>query len=265
MYNYALQRGIRPAEVQQVEVLRGYGLAAKSSDHRILIGSEALMERDDVNLREARRAQRDRDFAGQTLAYMAVDGELVGLFAMVDRARPGMNQIVRTLRRHGIRTILLTGDPPQAAEVMARSAGMDEVLAGISPDQRAHEVSGTRGTEGILAIGGDPNRDGEMLQVGDISIAVTEAPPMGQLPGIWLMRGTFADLIPAIEVARHTRTVMYQSAALAMIWNVVMMGAGAIGVLGPHGPVIAGGAAALLSSIVAASSRRLLGRQPSVS
>jgi P-type E1-E2 ATPase len=198
------------------------------------------------------------ELAGQTLAYMAVDGTLVAVFAMMDRARPGVTQIVRTLRRQGVQSILLTGDPSQAARTMAREAGMDEVMAEIPPNRRAHEVSDTWDTDGVLAIGGDPNRDGELLQVGDVSIAVSEMAPSGQPPGVWLVRGTFADLLPAIEIARFSRRVSYQNAAISAIWSALWVCVGALGILGIHGPVIAGGAATLLFSMLSASSRRLL-------
>jgi P-type E1-E2 ATPase len=258
IYSYALQQGIRPVDVRRVEVLRGYGLAARTKGRRILIGSRVLMERDHVSLDQARMVEAE--LAGQTLAYMAVNGTLVAVFAMVDRARPGVTQIVRTLRRQGVQSILLTGDPSRAARAMAREAGMEEVMAEIPPNRRAHEVSDTWVTNGVLAIGGDPNRDGELLQVGDVSIAVSEVVPPGQPPGVWLVRGTFADLLPAIEIARYSHRVSYQNAAITAIWNALWVFVGAIGVLGIHGPVIAGGAAALVFSMLSVSSRRLLGR-----
>jgi Cu+-exporting ATPase len=262
LYDFAVAQGIRPAQIEEVEFLHGYGLAARIGTRRVVIGSRALMEREEIDMAPAASAETKVAAGGKSVAFVAVDRELAGMFALADRARPGITQIVAALKRLGVHTTLLTGDPPRAAQAMAREAGMEGVLAEIPPDRRALELTDSRGPDEVLAVGGHPEKDGDLLQVGDVSIGVTEAPIPRVAAGVWLMRGTFADLLPAIEVARHARVVSRQNAALAVVWTAVVMALGALGILGSHGPCIAGGASALLSSVLAASTRRLLGRQP---
>jgi cation transport ATPase len=163
-----------------------------------------------------------------------------------------------------VHTTLLTGDPTEAATQMAREAGMDDALAAVPPDRRARELTDSR-REGVLAVGGDPCKDESLMQVGDVGIAVTEAlSAQATTAGVWLIRGTFADLVPAIEVARHTRSVARQNTIVSVVWTALLMLAASVGILGAHGAFIAGGGAALLSSVLAVSTRRLLGRQPPV-
>ena len=266
LYDHAVMQGVRPAEVQSVEMLPGYGLRATRGAERVLIGSRTLMEREGVDLGAASQTEARLTASGQSLAYAAVDGVLAGVFALADRARPGVGSIVGALRGLGVHTTLLTGDPPGAARAMALEAGMDDVLASVPPEERARELTDSRDVDGVLAVAGDPARDGGLMQVGDVAVAVSESVTSSVVPtpGVWLVRGTFADLIPAVEVARHVRTVAAQNGALAVAWTLGLMGAAVLGLLGGHGPLIAGGGAALLSSVLVVSAGRLLGRQPPV-
>jgi cation transport ATPase/YHS domain-containing protein len=262
LYNYAAGEGVKATALAELEKVRGYGLRAVVSDRAVLIGSRALMETNGIDLRKAGDSIAEFAFAGQTVAYIAVEGRLAAVVGMSDRVRSGVSQIMTSLKRMRIQTTLLTSDTPQVARQMARQAGIDEIIAETAPEQRARRMSDTRGPDHILAVASDPNRDGELMEAADVSIAVEEVIPSQCQPSVWLPRGTLADLLPAIEVAKQVRKIEDQNAAIAIIGQVLLLAAGAFGVLGHHGPLIAGGVTALLPLVLSSSARRVQHHKP---
>jgi Cu+-exporting ATPase len=166
-----------------------------------------------------------------------------------------MAQLAPLLRRLGVHTVLMTGEPPVAARALARAAGIDNVMAGVPVERRVLEVSGARGADRVIAVAGDPQRDMAVMLAGDVSIAVSELAPCGGRYGVCLSRGTFADVAPAIALARDARAAATVNATAAIVWNLLLIGVAAAGVLGVHAPLIAGTATALVSSVLAAWTR----------
>jgi len=260
LYEFAARQA-KPAAVRQLQTIAHFGLVAQAGARQVAIGSRELMLREGVDLSPAADVVAPWVSRGESAAYVAVDGALAAVFSLADRPRAGMAQLAPLLRRLGVKTVLMTGEPPVAARSLARAAGIDNVMAGVAVERRVREVSSARGVhDRVIAVAGDPHRDMAVMLAGDVSIAVSELAVGGTHYGVCLLRGTFADVAPAITLARQARGVATVSATAAIVWNLLLIGAAAVGGLGVHAPLIAGTATALVSSLFATWTRGRLRR-----
>ena len=260
LYEFAARQA-KPTAVKQLQTIAHFGLVAQAGTRQVAIGSRELMLREGVDLSSAADAVAPWVSRGESAAYVALDGALAAVFSLADRPRAGMAQLAPVLRGLGVQTVLMTGEPPVAARALARAAGIDNVMAGVAVERRVSEVISARGVhDRVIAVAGDPHRDTAVMLAGDVSIAVSELAACGTHYGVCLVRGTFADVAPAITLARQARAVATVNATVAIVWNLLLIGAAAVGGLGVHAPLIAGMATALVSSLFTAWIRGRLRR-----
>jgi Zn2+/Cd2+-exporting ATPase len=155
----------------------GMGISARIDGREIAAGNRRLMERLGIPLKDGGRAALDRLLeAGQTPVLVARDGRLIGLLGLSDMAREGAAEAIARLREIGIgRIVMLTGDQRGAAEAIAREVGIDEVHAGLLPEDKLALVQSMRAEGAHVAMVGDGINDAPALAAADTSIAMGAA------------------------------------------------------------------------------------------
>jgi Cu+-exporting ATPase len=235
---------IDPPRATEFRAFAGRGVTATIGGRHVIVGSERL-------LREAGRdpsalAARAADLAGagKTLAWVADDQGPLGLLAFGDSPKPSAARAVARLRAAGARSVMLTGDNPGAARVVATALGIDDVRAGLSPEAKAAEIARLR-AEGVVAMVGDGLNDAPALAAADVGIAMSTGTDVAvSAAGITLMRGDPGLVPDAILVARRTRRKIAEGLVWAFGYNIVGIPLAAIGLLTP---TLAGAAMALSS------------------
>src|SRR5690606_28685755 len=109
---------------------------------------------------------------GWTLVLVALDGELSLVLGIGDQLRPSSPRAVRVLRRLGVRPVLTTGDHRAAAEAVAALAGIDDVYAGESPDDKAGRVAALQREGRVVGMVGDGSNDAPALAAADAGLAI---------------------------------------------------------------------------------------------
>ncbi len=151
---------------------------------------------------------RHMDYQACSASFIAVDGELAGLLVFLDTVRRETPQTLRRLRNRGIeRIVMLTGDRLETAEMIALSAGIDELRAGLTPEDKVQAVQ-----QGCQRA--------STLMVGD---GINDAPR-------W-RRPTLA--VEALDIARHTRFIARQGVLVGMGMSLLAMALAALGYLPP--------------------------------
>jgi Cu+-exporting ATPase len=203
---------------------------------------------------------------GRTVMWVgALDPEpaWLGLIAVADPVKPAAVAAVRHLREIGIETVLLTGDNERTAEDVAAQLGIERVLAGVLPEEKAAEIQRLQAEGRQVGMVGDGVNDAPALAVADVGIAMgTGADVAMQTAGITLMRGDPLLIGDAIAVSRATYHKIRQGLFWAFIYNVIGMPAAALGLLSP---VIAGAAMALSSVSVVTNALLLRRWRPAAS
>jgi Cd2+/Zn2+-exporting ATPase len=159
--------------VTAFESLPGLGAQALVGDAAVVLGSHRLLEERGVcsDALHATLEQQPQD--GRTTVLVADGERALGIIAVADEIRESAADAVRLLRAQGIRHVaLLTGDQPAAAEALANAVGVDQVRAGLMPDDKVREVADLRRRFGALAMVGDGVNDAPALVAADVGIAM---------------------------------------------------------------------------------------------
>jgi Cu+-exporting ATPase len=226
----------------------GMGVVARVAGRRLAIGNERLMRSKgvDTSAGEARALALEEN--GRTVMWVAaLEPRLqwLGLIAAADELKPTAAEAVRRLDAIGVTTVLLTGDNARTAARIASSLGIQRVLAGVLPQEKAAEIRRLQGEGRRVAMVGDGVNDAPALAAADIGMAMgTGADVAMQAAAVTLMRGDPRLVGDAIAVSRATYRKIRQGLFWAFFYNVVALPAAALGYLSP---MVAGAAMALSS------------------
>jgi Cu+-exporting ATPase len=245
-------------EVSGIRAVAGRGVSATlrqdGADVEVFLGSEAWMAERGVDVAELAGSARAQESEGRTVSFVATQQlsrppRVLGLLAFGDAVKPGAAAAVSTLRRLGVRTVLLTGDNAGAAAAVAREIGLDEVRAQVLPEQKAEAIRSLRaqgtGAQQVVAMVGDGVNDAPALAAADVGIAMGTGTDVAMhTAAITLMRGDPGLVPAAIDISRRTYAKIRQNLFWAFVYNVVGIPLAALGYLSP---VIAGAAMALSS------------------
>jgi Cu+-exporting ATPase len=240
----------------------GKGVTGTVEDHSIALGNLALMRSLEIELgtsvAEAERLRAE----GQTVMFVAVDGELAGMLGVADPIKDGSARAVADLRTQGIRVIMLTGDSRTTADAVAGQLGIDEVLAEVLPDQKLAAIEAFQAEGHRVGMAGDGINDAPALARADVGIAMGTGTDVAmESAAVTLVKGDLRDVARARALSRATIVNIKQNLFFAFVYNVLGIPIAA-GVLYPVfgvllSPMIAAAAMSLSSVSVIANALRL--------
>jgi Cu+-exporting ATPase len=209
-------------------------------------------------------AAEQAEAVGQTVAWVAADGAVVGWLAVADRLKPESRSAVAQLRAAGLDPWLLSGDRASAARAVADEVGIgpDRVTAEVQPDQKAARVAELQAAGERVAMVGDGLNDAPALAQADLGIAIgTGADVAIEASDLTLVGDDLRAVAAGIGLARATMRVIRQNLVWAFGYNVALIPIAA-GILYPFtgwtlNPALAAGAMALSSVSVVTNSLRL--------
>ena len=261
--NAAEERKIRLSPVDQFVALPGVGVAGKVRGHEVAIGQQALMGMANVRLSDDLLDKADRlQKLSHTVIFIAVDGKVAGLFAVGDKLKETTAEAVKGLQALGLRVVMLTGDHASTAQRVAMDLNIDEVVAGVTPEEKLCEVYRARDAGRKVVVAGDGINDAPALAAAQVGIAMGTGTDVAmQSADITLMKGDLGGILQAFNVSRATMKIIRQNLWFAFLYN----GLGiplAAGVLYPLtgwllSPMIASAAMSLSSLCVILNSLRL--------
>ena len=259
----ANERTLELGEPENFEVQVGAGISAVVSGRSVVIGNAAQMQSvgvDPAPLKDAAEARR-REGAGVML--IAVDGKLAGLVAVADPIRANAREAIEALRKQGLRVIMLTGDNPTTAQVVADAVGgLDGVHAELKPDDKARIVGEFKAAGAKVAMAGDGINDAPALAAADVGLAMGTGTDVAiESAGITLTKGDLAAVVRARALAKATMRNIRQNLFFSFLFNGIGVPVAA-GVLYPvsgilMSPMFAGAAMALSSFTVVLNALRL--------
>jgi Cu+-exporting ATPase len=258
----ARDRGLSPGSAADFEAVTGKGVRGTVDGRRVALGNPAMMQ--DFGL-ETGKAEARADTLradGKTAMFVAVDGALAGIVAVADPIKQSTEGAIRDLHALGLTIIMATGDNQRTAEAVARQLGIDEVRAGVLPEDKQKLVEELRAKGASVAMAGDGVNDAPALAAADVGIAMsTGADVAVESAGITLMRGDLVGLVRARKLAVATLRNIRQNLFFAFAYNAAGVPIAA-GVLYPVvglllSPMIAAAAMSLSSVSVISNALRL--------
>ena len=257
--------GGRPqGEAADVTAVAGKGLLGSVEGHQIMAGTQAWLDASAIDTRPLADAASTWTNEARTVVMAAIDGKAVAAFALADTLRAEAPAVVASLKRRGIRVVMLSGDHTRTAEAVARHAGVDEVTAEVLPDGKVAVIKALQQSGRRVAMIGDGLNDAPALAQADIGMAMASGTDIAaEAASVTLMRSDLVGVEQAIVLARKTMATMRQNLFWAFAYNVVgiPIAAGALypafGIL--LSPMLASAAMAFSSVSVVSNSLRLRG------
>jgi len=195
------------------------------------------------------------------ISYGIIDGKVEGAIALADVIRPESKTAIATLKRMGIKTMMLTGDNKQVAAWVASEIGIDEVFAEVLPDQKSAKVKEVQSRGIIVAMTGDGVNDAPALAQADVGIAIGAGTDVAtETADIILVNSDPRDVAAVVGLARATYRKMVQNLIWATGYNAFAMPLAA-GVLASQGLLLSpaiGAVLMALSTVVVAVNARML-------
>jgi heavy metal translocating P-type ATPase len=230
----ARARGLSLSFPTQVTEAPGQGIRGTVDGRRVAVG-RADWVMPDAASPWLRRVRRRLDREGLASVFVAVDGAPAGALLLEDRLRPDSPRTLRLLRREGItRIVMVTGDHIDVAETIGAAVGVDEVLADRTPEEKLAAVRQAR-AQGPMVMVGDGINDAPALAAADVGVAMGArgATASSEAADVVLTADRLDRLVDAVRIARRSRHIALQSAALGMGMSVAAMLVAAAGYLPP--------------------------------
>jgi Cu+-exporting ATPase len=251
----AEERGIALDEVSDFQATPGLGIAGRTAGHRVVLGTEAHLAQHGVDVAAlAERAEALRR-GGQSVVFVAVDTALAGLLGVADPVKETTPEAIATLRAEGVRIVVLSGDNEATARSVAGALGLEEVIAGVLPDQKADVVERLQQEGHVVAMAGDGVNDAPALARADVGIAMGTGTDVAlESAGVTLVRGDLRGIARARRLSRATLRNIRQNLFLAFAYNALAIPLAAVGLLSP---MLAAAAMSLSSVSVIGNALRL--------
>jgi P-type Cu+ transporter len=258
----AKDRDVKLAEIREFRSLTGKGVTGIIDGRAAALGNRALLDELHIAPGELDDRARALEAEGQTVAFVVVDGKAAGIIGVADPVKSTATQAIELLHDQGIRIVMLTGDSRATAEAVARKLGIDELHAGVLPDQKGAIVKRLQQEGHIVAMAGDGVNDAPALAQADVGIAMGTGTDVAiESAGITLLRGDLRGIARARKLSRATMRNIRQNLFFAFVYNSVGVPVAA-GVLYPFfglllSPVIASAAMTFSSVSVIGNALRL--------
>ena len=217
----ARARGLDVAGLpDHTEPVPGQGIIALLDGSRVAVGNLALIEAEGLDAGPAASVVDELAAAGRTPMVVARDGQVLGVVAVADRIRTDAAEMVRRLHAAGVsKVVMLTGDNRRVAEAVAARVGVDEVHAGLLPEDKLTIVARLKAEGHVVAMVGDGVNDAPALATADIGVAMGAAGTgvAIETADIALMADDLLKLPRAVRLARRTVRTMRQNIVVALV------------------------------------------------
>ncbi len=252
-------------QLDRFSAIMGKGLEATIEGTDLLVGNARLMQQAGVDCAALQEEIRSLEEQGLTIVLAAIINngdtpELLGLIGLDDSVRESSARAVQNLHDQSIKVVLLSGDHQAAADRIGAQLEIEQVIAGVLPDEKA-EVVKQLGHEGaVVAMVGDGVNDAPALAAADVGFAMSSGTDTAiASASVTLMRSDPLLVADAISISRATSRKIRQNLFWAFAYNVAAIPVAALGYLNP---VVAGAAMALSSLSVVSNSLMLRRWQP---
>jgi Cu+-exporting ATPase len=213
-------RGVRPGAAEDFASVTGQGVRGRIAGQQVALGNAAMMDALGVEVAaHGARAESLRQ-TGQTVMWVAVDGRCAGLLGVADPVKRTTAEAIAALHRDGLRIVMMTGDNAATAHAVGEPLGIDEVIAGVMPDEKAAKVRELQAQGRKVAMAGDGINDAPALAQADVGIAMGTGTDVAmESAGVTLVKGDLTGIVRARRLSRATLRNIRQNLFFAFVYN----------------------------------------------
>ena len=216
----ASETGLEFQTVENFQALHGKGVSGEIAGKHVLLGNAKMLDGMDISSNYQEKLE-ELEKEAKTVVFLAVDNEIKGLLALQDIPKENANLAISQLKKRGLRTVMLTGDNAGVARAIADQIGIEEVIAGVLPEEKAHEIHKLQ-ESGKVAFVGDGINDAPALSVADVGIAMGAGTDIAiESADLVLTTNNLLGVVRAFDMSKKTFHRILLNLFWAFIYNVV--------------------------------------------
>ena len=257
---YMQENKIAKLEAKNIENIAGYGLTGEIDNKKIILGNRKIIEKFSI---ENKHLEDEKVLAnnGNSIIYVANEKEILALIGVNDIVRKNAKDVIGSLKKRNIETIMLTGDNKETAEKIGKELGIDKVISNVLPSQKSETVKQLKENGNKAMMCGDGINDSPALTNADVGVSVKSGTDIAMdSSDVILTKNDLDSILKLIKISEKTIKNIKQNLFWAFFYNCLMIPV-AVGILKPIGisinPMIASLAMVFSSFTVILNALRL--------
>jgi Cu+-exporting ATPase len=253
---------VKLQEIDKFQSVAGHGVQGFVAEKKVLLGNKRFMAKQNIDVSKLEKEIEKLEENGQTVMILAIGSKAEGIIAVADTVKESAKEGIAILNKMGIEVFMITGDNEKTANAIAKSIGIQNVLAEVMPSQKEAEVRKIQSQGKIVAMIGDGINDAPALAAADIGIAMGTGTDVAiEAADITLINKDLRSVSQAINLSKKTMRTIKLNLFWAFGYNIVLIPV-AMGLLYPFfhiflNPIFASMAMALSSISVVTNSLTL--------
>ena len=216
----ASEAGLELQTVENFQALHGKGVSGQINGKQVLLGNAKMLDGMDISSTYQEKLE-ELEKEAKTVVFLAVDNEIKGLLALQDIPKENAKLAISQLKKRGLKTVMLTGDNAGVARAIADQIGIEEVIAGVLPEEKAHEIHKLQAA-GKVAFVGDGINDAPALSVADVGIAMGAGTDIAiESADLVLTTNNLLGVVRAFDMSKKTFNRILLNLFWAFIYNVI--------------------------------------------
>ena len=220
---YSKTNNLKSLNVDDFKNIAGIGLSGTINDKSYLIGNNKLFDKYKINnnmLREEKKLSLD----GNSIVYVIEDKKVIGLIGVKDIIRDNAKDVINKLKNIDKRIIMLTGDNEITADIIAKSIGIKEVIANVSPKDKSNKIKELKNKGFKVMMVGDGINDAPSLSLADIGVSLNSAIDIAaDSAGVILMRNDLNSIYNLFDIGKRTLGNIKENLFWAFFYNACMI------------------------------------------
>lgn len=209
------------AAVKNFAAIEGKGVKANYGKQEAFVGSDKLLE-DIIISQEMKKKAIQLQKEAKTVVYVGLGQDIIGLVAIQDVPKPSSKKAIAELKKRGLRNVMLTGDNQNVAEAIGKEVGIDQVIAGVLPTEKANEIKKLQDAGRVVAFVGDGINDAPALSTANVGIAMGSGTDIAiESGGIVLVQNDLMGVVKALEISKKTFNRIKLNLFWALIYNTI--------------------------------------------
>lgn len=212
-------------QTSSFENITGKGLKAQVNDKDILAGNKKLLESQDIEIPQSVLEEYENlENLSKTIIFVAIDGVVKGILSLSDKIKANSKRTIEELHKMGIETYMLTGDNKKTASTVAGAVGIDNVCAGVLPENKLDIVKNLQKEDKTVLFVGDGINDAPALTQANIGVAMGNGTDIAMESGdIVVMEGDLENVVAAVQFSKKVMTRIKENLFWAFAYNVILI------------------------------------------
>ena len=215
------EKKIEPQAVKDFKAVQGQGVVAQIDANKAFVGNAKLAGNHELSPEMQSKAEVLQKQA-KTVVYVGLGDQVIGLIAIQDTPKESSAAAIAELKARGLKTVMITGDNEQVAQAIADEVGIDEVIAGVMPNQKSAAIESLQKDGQKVAFVGDGINDAPALTTADVGIAMGSGTDIAIESGsIVLVQNDLRGVVRALDISQKTFNRIKLNLFWALIYNVI--------------------------------------------